>query len=105
MLAPEPPMIPRLELQDRIPAGEARIRRGVPVRAADGAIGKVRGLVVDPVDEAVTHVLLEHGHLWGKKQVAIPIAVVTGIDEQGVAVGLDKAEIKELPPVDVLGLG
>lgn len=103
MLAPEPPTVSHAEVQDRVPAGEVRIRRGEPVNAVDGGIGRVRGLVVDPADDAVTHVLLDEGHLWGKKQVAIPISAVTGIDEAGVAVRLDKDQIKDLPPVEVTG--
>jgi hypothetical protein len=52
----------------------------------------------------VTHVLLDEGHLWGRKRVAIPIRDVAGIDLEGVAVRLTKDEIKDLPPVDVAGL-
>jgi hypothetical protein len=36
-----------------------KIRRGQRVHASDGEIGKVRGLVVDPDDDSVTHVLLD----------------------------------------------
>jgi len=59
---------------------------------------------VVPPDSAVTHILLDEGHLWGRKRVAIPIREVTGIDDDGVAVRLTKDQIKELPPVDVEGL-
>jgi hypothetical protein len=95
---------PRLQLEDRVPAGEVRIRRGERVAASDGHIGHVRGLVVDPADETVTHVLLDEGHLWGHKRVAIPIGAVSGIDEEGVTVRLTKHQIKDLPPVEVAGL-
>jgi len=89
---------------EHIPAGEVGIRRGEPVHAGDGGeIGRVQGLVVAPPDSEVTHVLLDEGHLWGRKRVAIPIEDVTGIDVDGVAVGLTKDEIKNLPPVDIEG--
>ena len=89
---------------EHIPAGEVGIRRGEPVHADDGGeIGRVQGLVVAPPDSEVTHVLLDEGHLWGRKRVAIPIEDVTGIDVDGVAVGLTKDEIKNLPPVDIEG--
>ena len=42
--------------------------RGDPVHALDGEIGRVQGLLVDPDDHRVTHVLLEEGHLWGRKK-------------------------------------
>jgi len=103
-LAAMDPLSPRLEIEDRVPAGEVRIRRGERVTASDGHIGRVCGLVVDPGDEAVTHVLLEEGHLWGHKRVAIPVGAVTGIDAEGVTVRLTKHQIKDLPPVEVAGL-
>ena len=100
----DPLATPRIAIEDRVPAGEVRIRRGERVAARDGHIGHVRGLVVDPADEAVTHVLLDEGHLWGHKRVAIPVGAVTGIDDEGVTVELTKHQIKDLPPVEVAGL-
>ena len=85
---------------DRVPPGEVEVRRGQRVHASDGAIGHVRGLVVDPSDYQVTHVLLDEGHLWGKKEVFIPISAVTGVDD-GVRLNLTKAEVAELPPVEI----
>jgi sporulation protein YlmC with PRC-barrel domain len=80
--------------------GEVEVRRGEHVHAKDGAIGRVQGLVIDPSDHHVTHVLLDEGHLWGEKRVAIPIGAVTGVDD-GVSVSLTKDEVRDLPPVDL----
>lgn len=95
---------PEIETVRRIPAGEVEVRRGERVHATDGEIGRVKGLVVVQPDSQVTHVLLDEGHLWGRRCVAIPIGAVSGIDESGVAVRLSKDEIRDLPPVDVEGL-
>ncbi|GAA2015651.1 hypothetical protein GCM10009839_08720 [Catenulispora yoronensis] len=95
---------PATTVVERIPVGEVGVRRGERVHATDGEIGRVQGLVVVSPDSAVTHVLLDEGHLWGRKRVAIPIRDVSGIDEDGVAVRLSKDEIKDLPPVDVEGV-
>ncbi|GAA1990648.1 PRC-barrel domain-containing protein [Catenulispora subtropica] len=97
----EYPMLPEPQPEYRLPPGEAPIRRGDPVRATDGRIGKVRGLAVDRFDGMVTHVLLDEGHLWGRKLVAIPVGAVSGVDESGVSVRLAKDEIRDLPPVDL----
>jgi hypothetical protein len=94
---------PEIETVMRIPAGEVEIRRGERVHATDGEIGRVKGLVVVQPESQVTHVLLEEGHLWGHKCVAIPIGAVAGIGDDGVAVRLSKDEIKDLPAVDVEG--
>ena len=86
--------------RDALPPGEVGVRRGERVHATDGEIGKVEGLVVDPSQGLVTHVLLQEGHLWGRKQVAIPISAVTGM-EDGIRVQMSKREIESLSPVAV----
>ena len=92
---------PEAITRDRVPVGEVEVRRGEHVHAKDGAIGRVQGLVVDPADHHVTHVLLDEGHLWGQKRVAVPISAVTGVDSEGVRLDLTKDEVRDLPPVDV----
>ena len=89
---------------DTIPLGEVEVRRGDPVQATDGEIGRVHGLVIDPRSHHVTHVLLAEGHLWGKKEVAIPIRSVTRVDE-GIQLNITKQQVEDLPPVDFDHLG
>ena len=91
---------PQVIIRDRIPVGDVQVRRGEHVHATDGDIGRVQGLVVDPADHHVTHVLLDEGHLWGKKEVAIPISAVTGV-EDGVRLSLSKDEVADLSPVEL----
>lgn len=93
-------MTPQTVTEDRVPAGEVEVRRGEHVHATDGPIGQIHGFVINPNDHHVTHVLLDEGHLWGKKQVAIPIGAVTSVDD-GVRLTLTKDEVGELPPVDL----
>ena len=45
-------------------------------------------------------VLLDEGHLWGKKEVAIQIRSVTGVDD-GIQLNITKQEVEDLQPVDV----
>ncbi|HXW43813.1 MAG TPA: PRC-barrel domain-containing protein [Streptosporangiaceae bacterium] len=85
---------------DTVPVGEVAVRRGVHVHATDGAIGKVEGLVIDPGSHHVTHVLLQEGHLWGRKQVAIPIGAVTNVDD-GIRLSISKQQVEDLPAVSV----
>jgi sporulation protein YlmC with PRC-barrel domain len=89
---------------DTIPLGEVEVRRGDPVEATDGSIGRVHGLIIDPRSHHVTHVLLAEGHLWGKKEVAIPIRSVTRVDE-GIQLNITKEQVEDLPPVDFDHLG
>jgi sporulation protein YlmC with PRC-barrel domain len=84
---------------DAIPLDKVEVHRGDHVHATDGHIGQVQGLVVDPDSHHVTHVLLQEGHLWGRKEVAIPIGAVTGI-EDGIRLNITKQQVQDLPPVD-----
>jgi hypothetical protein len=93
---------PQAVTNDRVPMGEVEVRRGDRVHATDGAIGRVQGLVVHPGDHCVTHVLLDEGHLWGQKKVAIPISAVKDV-EDGVRLTLSKDEVRDLPEVGLLG--
>jgi sporulation protein YlmC with PRC-barrel domain len=93
-------LIPRTVTVDTVPVGEVGVRRGQPVLATDGAIGHVQGLVVDSGSGHVTHVLLQEGHLWGKKEVAIPISAVdTSVD--GTQLKITKQDVQNLPPVNI----
>jgi len=85
---------------DAVPLGEVEVRRGDRVHATDGEIGHVEGLVIDPRNHHVTHVLLQEGHLWGRKEVAIPIGAVTDA-EDGIRLNLAKDDVRDLPPVDI----
>jgi sporulation protein YlmC with PRC-barrel domain len=85
---------------DAVPLGEVEVRRGDRVYATDGEIGHVEGLVIDPRNHHVTHVLLQEGHLWGRKEVAIPISAVTEADD-GIRLNLTKHGVRDLPPVDI----
>jgi sporulation protein YlmC with PRC-barrel domain len=90
---------PKAVIADAIPLGEVAVRRGEAVHATDGDIGRVQGLVVN-TDRHVTHVLLQEGHLFGRKEVAIPIGAVTRVDD-GIRLSLTKQQVHALPPVEV----
>ncbi len=75
------------------------MRPGDKVHAVDGEIGRVRGFFVNPSDDRVTHVLLEEGHLWGRKEVAIPVTAVTRVD-QGIQLNLTKEQVGDLSPAE-----
>lgn len=84
-----------------IPAGEIAIHRGTPVYAKDGKVGKVDEFLVDPKNNIITHLVLREGHLWGKKDVTIPISEIDKIMEEEVDLKLDKKTIEKLPAIPV----
>jgi hypothetical protein len=93
------PVHRRTIIEDVVPLGEDQVRPGDVVHALDGEIGRVRGFLVNTGDDQITHVLLEEGHLWGRKEVAIPVAAVTRLDV-GIRLNLTKKQVGDLPPAD-----
>ena len=91
--------IPERETIDVIPSGEVEEHRGDHVHATDGDIGQLRGFRLDPSSGRVTHVLLGEGHLWGRKEVAIPFDKLTGFDH-GISLSLTRRQVADLPPGD-----
>jgi hypothetical protein len=82
---------------DSRPSGEVAVRGGDHVHASDGSIGQVQGLVIDPGSHQVTHVLLQEGHVLGRKVVAIPIGAVTGVNQSGIQLNITRQQVKDLP--------
>jgi uncharacterized protein YrrD len=86
---------------DRVPKGEVEVRRSSSVTSSDGDhLGHVDGFVID-LEQQILHFVLEHGHLWGKREVAIPIAAVGGIVSDGVILSLSTDEVGALKQVGV----
>ena len=83
-----------------LPPGEVGVRRNKPVFATDGEIGRVEGLVIDPGNHHVSHVLLQQGHVFGLREVAIPIGAVTGVVDD-VQLNITKQQVENLPPVNI----
>lgn len=90
----------RTVAEDDIREGEGEIWGGQHVHASDGPIGHVRGLITDVAGRQMTYVLLGEGHLWGEKEVAIPISAVKYVFDDGVHVNLTRENVGELPSVN-----
>ena len=87
-------------IYDRIPKGEVEIRRASAVTSADGHhLGHVDGFVVD--GEQITHLVLERGHLWGRREITIPIGAVEKVETHAVTLGLSKDEVGDLASISV----
>jgi sporulation protein YlmC with PRC-barrel domain len=82
---------------DNVPEGESEVVRHEHIHATDGEIGRLKGFAVDPDDHRVTHVLVRESHLWGRKEVAIPVSAVSSLDD-GIWLNVTKTQVEELPP-------
>jgi hypothetical protein len=85
---------------ETVPKGEIDIHRGDAVHATDGEIGHVRGLVISMPDHGVTHILLHEGHLFGRKDVSIPMSAVAGVDH-GIRLNISRQQVQDLDPIEI----
>lgn len=81
----------------QIPPGELAVSRGTLVEAKDGYVGKVDEFVVNPKNGHITHLVMREGHLWGKKDVIVPLSEMADTHDDTVFLKLDKHQIESLP--------
>ena len=81
----------------QIPPGELALQRGTRVEATDGYVGKVDEFVVNPENGHITDLVMREGHLFGKKEVTIPLSAIGDTHEDTVFLKLDKVQIESLP--------
>ncbi len=87
--------------EEMIPLGELAVRHGMRVKAVDGAVGQVDELLMNPGTSKVTHLVMREGHLWGARDVAIPVSAVEYADDDTVTLRLSKQEIAALPAISI----
>jgi hypothetical protein len=63
-------------------------------------VGHVEGFVVED-GEHITHVLLERGHMWGARELTIPVGAVDEVGSETIALCLTNEEVGRLAPVPV----
>jgi hypothetical protein len=77
---------------------ETEIKAHASVLAVDGRAGHLIGIAVDRDDHTVQQLLVRVGHLSNRRQVSVPFAFVTAIDEHGVHVNLSKDQVASSHP-------
>jgi uncharacterized protein YrrD len=102
----EPVVVPEkkmaVEKHFHIPRNELAVNRGTSVYSADGyIIGKVDEFLIDQDGGHVTHLILREGHLWGQKDVFIPVGDIDKVKESRVRLKLDKDKIEKLPVIPI----
>ena len=80
----------------QIPPGELAVRRGTRVEATDGYVGHVDEFVVNPENDHITHLVMREGHLWGRKDVIIPLSAMGDTHDDTVFLKLNKHQVASL---------
>jgi sporulation protein YlmC with PRC-barrel domain len=86
---------------EQVPPHELAVQRGANVEATDGYVGRVDAFLVAPENGHISHLILREGHLWGQKDITIPITAIRHIEEDTVYLKLNKAAIEALPAIPV----
>jgi hypothetical protein len=87
--------------KEHIPADELAIRRGAKVEAADGHVGHVDEFLINPGNDHITHLVMREGHLWGQKDVTIPVGQIDHYKDNTVYLKLNKRDIEKLAAIPV----
>jgi hypothetical protein len=85
--------------RESIPPGEVAVRQGARVEATDGPVGRLDEFLVDPVNEHVSHLVMREGHLWGRRDVTIPVSEIDRLEGDTIYLKLDKEQVGALPAV------
>ncbi len=78
---------------DRVPRGMVEIRRQSDVTSSDGHhIGHVIGLAIGD-QQRIEELVVHHGHVWGKREIAIPIDSIERLMSDEVVLRLSHDEV------------
>lgn len=87
--------------KEHIPVDELEIHRGATVEAKDGHIGRVDEFLINPDTDRITHLVMREGHLWGQKDITIPVSQIDHYKDGAVYLKLKKDAIEKLPCIPV----
>lgn len=87
--------------EQNIPVEETVVYRGAGVEAVDGFVGRVGELILDPASGRVVYFTIMRGHLWGKKEITIPLTYVERVEMDMVYLKVEKKVIEDLPSLPV----
>jgi hypothetical protein len=84
-------------IYDLLPKGEVEIRRSSSVFSSDDhRVGTVDGFLISAGSPSLD-LVLERGHLWGRREVVIPHSAIARVDNNQVYLSISKDEVGALP--------
>jgi sporulation protein YlmC with PRC-barrel domain len=85
---------------EAVPAGGMLVHKGAKVFATDGHVGRVDDFLVEKKTGRITHLILLEGHLWGKRDVSIPVSRIDRYEDGDVYLNIDKTGVESLPVIE-----
>ena len=90
---------------EAVPAGGLIVHKGAKIFATDGHAGKVDDFLVEKKTGRITHIILLEGHLWGKKDISVPVNQIDRYEDGNIYLKIDKNGVEALPVIDIKGKG
>ena len=90
---------------EAVPAGGLIVHKGAKVFATDGHAGKVDDFLVEKKTGRITHLILLEGHLWGKKDISVPVNQIDRYEDGNIYLKIDKSGVEALPVIDMKSKG
>jgi hypothetical protein len=84
----------------QLPPGELAVRHASRVRASDGFAGYIDEFVVSK-NGRITYLVIRKGHLWGMKDVLIPLSALKDIREDSLFLNFDRNQVEALPAFSI----
>lgn len=79
-----------------MPSGELGLESGTHVDATDGRVGRIDEFFVDKDTGVITHLIMRQGHVFGEKDVFVPLSDIEKIEDDCVYLKLSMQEVKKL---------
>ena len=89
------------EQVELIPRGELALRRGMGVEATDGHVGRIDEFVVEPESGRIGHLVMRQGHVFGERDVFVPVSDIKTLEGDRVLLNLNKHEVEGLVRIPV----
>ena len=86
---------------DKTPVDQLNLVPGMKISSSGLIVGKLDDLIRDSQNGQIMFLLMQEGHLWGKKDVAIPITDVDYTDGDTIYLSIAKEAVEALPAVPV----
>ena len=93
MIAPEGVKFESSE-ESESTSSELTLHRSMDIEAIDGFIGQVGELLLDPQSKEISHFVLKRGHYWGKKDVIIPLSLISQVDTDTIHLKVEKKTVE-----------
>src|SRR5438874_3422665 len=82
---------------DRVPKGEIELRHASDIYSADRHhLGSLDGVVLG-ADGGIDQLLLGRGHLWWRREIAVPATAIGELANDMVKLGVSNAEVASFP--------